>query len=207
VRCISRYAVVALAVAAVVAGCGADSKEQTFSARDLRRVGAVRPMTPGWGWPQDPISPISETREHEDATTTDPLHAALDRRLADAGFVRSEGQTWQDSTKLGHTAVFLFESASGAQTGLAAVRVFARRWAKRDAGDFTDTPVDGLGEEAWRIREDLPQGGEEVTYEWRRANLELEVHIQCLSVRCRSDIGRAARAWADAIDKEARTGQ
>jgi hypothetical protein len=197
---------VALAAMAVVAGCGAESKEQTFSAGDLRRVGAVRPMTPGWGWPQDPISPVSETRDHGDATATDPLQAALDRRLRDAGVVRSEGRTWQDSTKLGHTAAFLFGSASGAHTALAAVRVFARGWAKRDRGSFTDDQVEGLGEEAWRIQEDLPQGGQEVTYEWRRANLELEVHIQCLEISCRSDIGRAARAWADAIDNKARTG-
>jgi hypothetical protein len=199
--------VVSLAVAAVVAGCGADSKESTLSPRDLRRVGTVRPMTPGWGWPQDPVSPASEAEDHRATTRPDPLQVALDRRLKNAGFVRSKGWTWEDETKLGHIAASVFESTSGAHRGLAGVRVFARGWAKRDGGNFTDVPVKGLGDEAWRIREDLPYGGEEVTYEWRRANLELEVHIQCLWAECRSDIGRAARTWADAIDKEARTGR
>jgi hypothetical protein len=164
-------------------------------------------MTPGWGWPQNPMSPDSEARDGGEATPTDPLQAALDRRLEDAGLVRSEGSTWEDSTKLGHSAAFLFASVSGAHNGLAAVRMFARGWAKRDGGEFTDVQVEGLGDEAWRIQEDLPQGGQEVTYEWRRGNLELEVHIQCLEVECRSDIDLAARAWADAIDKEARTGR
>jgi hypothetical protein len=82
-------------------------------------------------------------------------------------------------------------------------RAFARRWAKRtvDGGHFTDLPLQGLGEEAWRIQEDFA-GGQEVTYGWRR-RLLLQIHIQCIFETCPSDILRAGRVWADAIDKEA----
>jgi hypothetical protein len=73
-----------------------------------------------------------------------------------------------------------------------------------DGGQFTDVTIQGLGDEAWRIQEDFP-GGQEVTYGWRRRTLLLQVHIQCIFQTCPSDIGRAGRAWADAIDKEACT--
>jgi hypothetical protein len=46
-----------------------------------------------------------------------------------------------------------------------------------------------------------------VTHGWRRANLVLQVHIQCIWRYCFSDIRSAARAWADAIDDEARARQ
>lgn len=42
-----------------------------------------------------------------------------------------------------------------------------------------------------------------MTYRWRRASLVLQIHIQCIFQTCPSDIRRAGRAWADAIDKEA----
>jgi len=89
---------------------------------------------------------------------------------------------------------------------LASSRTFARGWAKRavDGGDFTDVPIHGLGDEAWRIQEDFP-GGQEVTYGWLRRTLLLQVHIQCIFRTCPSDVRGAGRAWADALDKEART--
>jgi hypothetical protein len=37
----------------------------------------------------------------------------------------------------------------------------------------------------------------------RRSRLVLQVHIQCIFQTCPSDIRRAGRAWADALDKEA----
>jgi hypothetical protein len=99
----------------------------------------------------------------------------------------------------------LTDNERAAHKALASSRAFARGWAKRtvNGGQFTDVPIQGLGDEAWRIQEDFP-GGQEVTYGWRRATLLLQVHIQCIFQTCPSDVGQAGRAWADAIDKEAR---
>jgi len=66
--------------------------------------------------------------------------------------------------------------------------------------------VDGLGDEAWRLW--THSNGREVTYHWRRENLVTEVHVHCYG-DCGPDldasVDAAARAWADAIDKEARS--
>jgi hypothetical protein len=171
----------ALGIVALAAGCGA-AHEQMLSASDLRRMTTVRPMPPGWNWPQRP------THEKQ---ITGPC----------------DGWRWQDAEKLGVTYACLVDSETGAHKDVAGARAFARYWAKRtvDGGHFTDVPIDGLGDEAWRIQSDFP-GGQEVTYGWRRGRLLLQVHIQCIFQTCPSDIRRAGRAWADAIDKEARTG-
>jgi hypothetical protein len=81
-----------------------------------------------------------------------------------------------------------------------AYREYAHSWAE-NTGAVSDEAVDGLGDEAWRIS--ARGSGEEVTYKWRRGNLVLEAHIQCLYA-CRSDLDDAARVWVDAIDAEAR---
>jgi hypothetical protein len=153
-----------------------------LSAPDLRPISTVRPTTRGWDWPEKP--------------THERLAAACD------------GWRWQDEEKLGVTSACLFDSAMEAQAGLPRARAFARYWAKRTSdeytGHFTDVRLDGLGEEGWRIQEDF-SGGQEVTYGWRRANVVLQVHIQCIFQSCRSDIRSAARTWVDAIDDQART--
>ncbi|HEX9350093.1 MAG TPA: hypothetical protein VF877_02340, partial [Gaiellaceae bacterium] len=115
----------------LAAACGSGSKEQTFSAADLRRIATVRPMTPGWAWPEKP--------HHE-------------RNSGEA----CDGWRWQDEEKLGVTFACVAESETGAHKGLAGARAFARGWAKRtvDGGQFTDVALEGLGEEAWRIQED-----------------------------------------------------
>jgi hypothetical protein len=155
-----------------------------LSAADLRHITTVQPTTRDWDWPEKP--------------THEQLAAACD------------GWRWQDEEKLGVTSACLFDSATDAQEGLPRARAFARGWAKRTVdeygGHFTDVRLDGLGEEAWRIQEDFA-GGPEVTYGWRRANLVLQVHIQCIFHTCPSDIRSAARDWVDAIDEETRTRQ
>jgi len=170
-------------------------------------------MTPGWGWPQKP-NPPDAPPPHESRHTKqipaplhDPLADALNRQITAAGgVVASDGWRWQDRKKLGVTLAWLLESAAGAHTALAAERAFQLGWVKRtvDGGHFKDVPVERLGEEAWRIQSDFP-GGQEVTFGWRRASLVLQIHIQCIFQTCPSDIRKAGRAWADAIDKEART--
>jgi hypothetical protein len=182
VRLITRRALVGISVAAFAAGCG-NSKTEMLSATDVRHITTVRPTSRGWDWPEKP------TQE----------------RLAGA----CDGWRWQDEAKLGVTSACLFDSPMDAQEGLPRARAFARGWAKRTvgyAGHFTDVRLDGLGEDAWRIQEDFP-GGQEVTYGWRRANLLLQVHIQCIFQTCPSDIRSAARDWVDAIDEETRTRQ
>jgi hypothetical protein len=110
---------------------------------------------------------------------------------------------WQDTSKLAHVDANLFKSASAAHTALPGFRAFARKWAKRDGGQLTDTQVEGLGQEAWEVGAGPALFGEEVTYGWREGNLVVEAYIQCIFSTCRSDIGRAGRAWAKAIDREA----
>lgn len=154
-----------------------------LSRADVRPIAKVRPTTRGWDWPQR------------------PTHERLDEAC--------DGWRWQNYEKLGVTSACLFESAKDAHEGLPRARAFARKWAKRtvagSGGHFTDVRVDGLGEEAWRIQGNFSTG-QEVTFGWRRANLMMQVHIQCIST-CPSDIRSAARAWGDAIDHEARTRQ
>jgi hypothetical protein len=144
----------------------------------------IQPTTRGWDWPEKP------THEH----------------LGDG----CDGWRWQDGSKLGVVSACLFGSEVYAQDGLPRAREFARLWARRWAdeqgGHFTDVRLDGLGEDAWRIQGDFPSGPE-VTYGWQRANLVLQVHIQCIHQTCLSDIRSAARDWVDAIDHEARTRQ
>jgi hypothetical protein len=202
---LTRWGVVALVM--VAAGCAADAPQQTLSAGDLRRITTVRPTTPGWSWPQAPIPPYESPRVNETATATirDPLDVALDGQIESAGgFVATDGSRWQDEQKLGVSVAWLLKSPTGARTALAAQRTFAHGWAERTVGGgrFTDVPIEGLGDDAWRIQSDFP-GGQEVTYGWRRASLVMQVHIQCIFRNCPSDISLAARAWVDAIDKEA----
>jgi hypothetical protein len=200
-----RCAVVALGVLPLAVGCGADSTQQRYEADDLQRITAVRPMTSDWDWPKDPSSSGHTTRSELEPAATDRLTAALDGKFVNAGFVRSESSKWQDDTKLGHLGGSVFANASGAHKGIAALRVFAHGWAERFGGDFTDIPVEGLGEESWGIWEHLSYGSESVTYQWRRGNLVVEVHIQCIQTECPSDIRRAVRSWAIAVDEEAQS--
>jgi len=182
VRFITRCGVAGVTVAALATGCGGQSKTLTLSGADLKRIASVRPMTPGWYWPKKPIS-------------EEPTGGGCG------------GSRWQDKQKLGVSSACQFYDATGAHKQLAENRAFARHWAKRTVGGgrFTDIRLDGLGDEAWRIREDFA-GGQEVTYGWRRSNLVLQVHVQCIFQICPSDILTAVPTWVDAIDEEVRIG-
>jgi hypothetical protein len=173
VRFSTRRGVIGVAVAVVAAACGANSAGQTLSAGDLARITTVRPMTPGWAWPQVPIPPVAASpqetpsgKETPIPTEPDPLADALDRQIRDAGgLVAADGSRWQDEQKLGVTLAWLLKSAAGARTVLAAERVYQRGWVERTVagGHFTDLPIEELGDEAWRIQSDFP-GGQEVTF-------------------------------------------
>jgi hypothetical protein len=182
VRFITRCGVASITVAALATGCGGRSETLTLSGADLWRIGSVRPVMPGWYWPKKPIS-------------QQPTGGGCG------------GSRWQDQQKLGVISACDLYDAAGAHKELAENRAFARGWAKRTVGggSFTDIQLDGLGDEAWQIREDFA-GGQEVTYGWRRSNLVLQVHVQCIFQICPSEILTAVRTWVDAIDEEVRSG-
>ena len=148
----------------------------------------------------DSSSPYSKDEGGDPPPTKDLLAAKLYRRLQGLDSIGNAGSRWQDASKLAHLSLELWSSEADAHAAMPAWREFAHGWAGK-TGTVSDEAIGGLGDEAWRV---LAKGySEEVTYKWRRGNLVLEAHIQCLPA-CRSDIDKAARAWVDAIDEEAR---
>jgi len=176
-----RLAVVGVLVASIAAACGTNTRKHVLSADDLRAIATVDPTAVSWGWPREP------THEPRSGGSCD-------------------GWRWQGAEKLGVVFACVADTDAGAHNGLAGARAFARRLATRTravwGGTFTDVALDGLGDEAWRIQGDFA-GGQEVTFGWRRSTLLVQVHLQCIFQTCPSDIRRAGRAWADAIDAEA----
>jgi hypothetical protein len=195
---------VALAVVAIVAGCGGDSSPEAFSSEDVvRRAAMVPPTSPDWNWPGTPTSsqPYSEDEGGDPPPTSDPLLVKLYRAAEGLDLIGDAGSRWQDASKLANLSVELWSSAADAHASMPAAREFAHGWAEK-SGAVSDEVVDGLGDEAWRIL--VRENGGQVTYKWRRDTLVLEAHIQCFPAPCPSDIDEAARAWVDAIDDEAR---
>jgi hypothetical protein len=194
---------VALVVVAILAGCGGNSDPAALSMEDVvKRAAKVPPTTPGWNWPKvtTSSSPYSKDKGGDPPPTRDPLAAKLYRQLRGLDLIGGAASRWEDASKLSNLAVELWSSAADAHSAMQPYREFAHGWAEK-TGAVSDEAVGGLGDEAWRIS---ARGySEEVTYKWRRRNLVLEAHIQCLPA-CRSDIDEAARAWVDAIDDEAR---
>lgn len=194
---------VGLVVVAIMVGFGGSSEPEALSSGDVvKRVVTVPPKTPGWNWPKmtTSSSPYSEDKGEDPPPMRDPLAAKLHRQLRGLDLVGGAGSRWEDASKLSNLVVELWSSAADAHSAMPAYREFAHGWAEK-TGAVSDEAVAGLGDEAWRI---LARGySEEVTYKWRRGNVVLEAHIQCLPA-CPSDIDEAARAWVDAIDEEAR---
>lgn len=194
---------VALVIVAITAGCGGSSDPRALSDEDVvTRAAIVPPMTPGWNWPKATTSssPYAKDRGGDPPPTNDPLAAKLYSQLRGLDLIGSAGSRREDESKLAHLVMERFGSPADAHSAMRPYREFAHGWAGQ-TGAVSDEAVRGLGDEAWRI---LARGySEEVTYKWRRGNLVLEAHIQCLTA-CRSDIDGAARAWVDAIDGEAR---
>jgi hypothetical protein len=192
---------VALVLVALTAGCSGRSDSGALTTEDVvKRAVVVPPTTPGWNWPKVRTSstPYSEDKGGDPPSTPNELAVKLNRQLRGLDLIGGAGSRWDDTSKLSNLVVEQWSSAADAHSAMPAYREFARGWAEK-TGAVSDEAVGGLGDEAWRI---LARGySEEVTYKWRRGNLVLEAHIQCLSA-CRSDIDEAARAWVDAIDHE-----
>jgi hypothetical protein len=207
---IARLWFTGLAAVAITASCSGDPTARTLSLSDLERITTIQPAMPGWDWPPSPIprndAPASESPSNSDTATrvADPLDAALEQQIADAGgIIAADGSRWQDADKLGVTFAWLLKDSAGARLLLAAERTYERGWAERDRGTSTDLRIDGLGDEAWAIVVTDSPAGQMATYGWRRNRLVLMAHVQCIFKTCPSEVGLAVRAWVDAIDHEA----
>jgi hypothetical protein len=193
---------VAVVAAIVVGGCsGGEEQEQVFTPADATRIANVRPLTPGWTWPQNPEKRASSGSQPE-VQSTYPLDVELKRQTADIVSLAEEGNKWRDADKLANLVAQVVASAAEAHDLMAPFNAYSRGWGKR-FGRITKDEIDGLGDEAWLLRTET--NGREVTYHWRRSNLVVEAHLHCFGF-CPGDVDAAARAWVDAIDKAARAG-
>ena len=164
-----------VAVAIVAAGCGGGGSK-AFRLSDAKRIAAVRPAAPGWTWP----STADESTVHDSTALS----------------------VWEDDDKVAHVDVELYRSASAAHHAMAPFNALSRRYARQEGYILGEEGVSDLGDDAWRLR--IGGNGPEVTYHWRRGNLVLEAHMQCFGA-CPADFAAAARAWAEAIDAQARS--
>ena len=111
-----------------------------------------------------------------------------------------------DEDKLANLVVGVSDTAADAHVAFLASNDLSRAYGAKYGFVVRAEKVDGLGDEAWRLW--THSNGREVTYHWRRDNLGVEVHVFCYG-ECEPDtdanVDAAARAWADAIDEEARS--
>jgi hypothetical protein len=163
-----------VALAILAAGCGGGGSK-AFTLSDAKRIAGVRPVAPGWTWP----STTAESRVHGSTALSE----------------------WEDNDKLAHVDVERYRSASAAHHAMAPFNALSRRYARQGGYILDEEGVSDLGDDAWRLR--IGGYGPEVTYHWRRRNLVLEAHMQCFGT-CPADFSAAARAWAEAIDAQAR---
>ena len=197
--------VIALVVTLAVAGCsGGSEQEQVFTAADAKRIADIRPVTPGWGqWPRTPEKPRRSTTSPEERAAEDPVYAAYRERVAGIAEGPEEGTRWSDDDKLGNLVVSVYETPADAELVFAASNDLSRGYAEQYGFVTKAEEVDGLGDEAWVLL--VSSNGRGAIYHWRRANLVIEAHVDCHGT-CPWDVEPGARAWADAIDEEARSG-
>jgi hypothetical protein len=199
---IARGAIVGVAAAIVVGGCrGGEEREQVFRPADAARIANVRPVMPGWTWPQNPEKHCSSCSQAE-AQPTEPLLVELKRQTADTVSFGDAGNKWRDAYKGANLYADVLASAADAHKVMAPFNAFSRGWAERTGRITKDEEIEGLGDEAWLLRAEV-NGTPEVTYHWRRGNLVVEAHVYCFRL-CPGDVEAATRAWVDAIDEEAR---
>jgi hypothetical protein len=197
-------------VAITLAGCSGETDPGgTYKSADVERLAAIAPRTPGWPpWPQkpDPKQPPSESQKK--ASANDPIYAAFRRKTADLETEDSwdSGNHWSDQDKLANLAVGVFDTAADAHVSFLASNDLSRAYGAKYGFVVRAEKVDGLGDEAWRLW--AHGNGSQVTYHWRRDNLWTEVHVHCFGDGCPgsdAEVDAAARAWAEAIDKQARS--
>ena len=198
-----------LFVAVTLAGCGGGSEPTgMYSAADVERLATLAPRTPGWPpWPQEPEPKQPSSESVEEAAARDPIFAEYRRRTAD--IERHDdwgsGNKWVDGDKLGNLVVEVLGTAADAHVAFLASNDLSRAYGDKYGFVVKAEKVDGLGDEAWR--QWAHGNGSQVTYHWRHDNLITEVHVHCYG-NCPdidADVDAAARAWADAVDEEARS--
>jgi hypothetical protein len=190
--------ILALAVVMPAQAGAVAAESSAYTAGQLPGIVDPRPALSGWSFAEGkpylfpvprhtPAFTLSEFIGGS-PTSGDKTFAA---RLAKAGFVVGRHRVWDGlgSRRPAKAVVFafLFRTAAGAAAG---VRVILAPTA--------GTPVEGLGDEAWRL------GGQSgAVYLWRRGNLVVYAGVDCRSV-CASPPAGPARAYADELDARAK---
>jgi hypothetical protein len=196
---------IAVFAALVAGGCGAREQQprQAFTAADAKQIANVRPVIPGWVWPQHPVK-RDRSGSSGESNSSDPLWIELKRRIAHVVSIAEAGNKWRDDDKLANLDVAVFGSASDARKEMAALNAFSRGWGKRSGRITKDEQIERLGDEAWRLW--TSGQGYQVTYHWRRDNLVLEAHIHYFGLCPQNfdSVDAATRMWVDAIDEAAR---
>jgi hypothetical protein len=169
---------IAVVAAIVVGGCGGgEEQEQVFRPADATRIANVRPVTPGWTWPQQPEKRSRNSEKEGQADPTDALLVELRRQTADVVSLREAGNKWRDGDKLANLVANVLASAADAHDLMAPFNAFSRGWAESYGRITKDEELDGLGDKAWLLRTTTDYGGREVTIHWRRGNLVVEAHV------------------------------
>jgi hypothetical protein len=199
----TRSCALALLAVIVLGGCAAsETEERTFTAADAKRIASVRPVTPGWSpWPTSPEKPRRSNKSPAELAAEDPLFAAFRARTAGIGEGTEDATRWRDDDKLGNLTVSVLDTAADAEVVFDASNDLSRGYAEQYGYVTKAEEVDDLGDEAWVLL--VSSNGRGATYHWRRANLVIEAHVDCHGT-CPWEVETGARAWADAIDAEAR---
>jgi hypothetical protein len=198
-----------IVVAGALAGCsGGDDPGGLYTAADVGRLANIAPRTPGWpSWPQEPVPKQPSSESPEEAAARDPIYAEFRRRTAGIKVRDDWGSSnkWTDESKLGNLVVGVYDSEADAHVSFLASNDLSRAYGAEYGFVVKAEDVDGLGDEAWRLW--AHGNGRQVTYHWRRDNLDVEVHVHCYGDCPDADaaVDEAARAWAEAVDEEARS--
>ena len=194
----------------MVTGCsGGNEPSGIYKSADVDRLVEIAPVTPGWPpWPHEPELKRAATESLEELAAKDPIYAEYRRRTAE--IEQSDNwasdNRWKGEDKLAHLVVEVLDTSADAHVVFAANNDLSRAYGAEYGFVDKAEKVDGLGDEAWRLW--AHGNGSQATYHWRRANLVIEVHIHCYGDDCPATVAAvdaAARAWADAIDEQARS--
>ncbi len=194
-------------MALTLVGCsGDDEGGGAYESADAERLAEITPVTPGWSpWPREPEPEEPSGDSPEEAAARDPIFAAYRRATAEVESYAESGNRWKDDDKLGNLTVGVADTPPDAHVAFLASNELSRAYGAKYGTVDQAEAVEGLGDEAWRLW--AHGNGSQVTYHWRRGNLVVEAHLHCYG-ECEpgadADVDAAARAWADAIDEEAR---
>ena len=186
-------------------GCG-DEPARHVSESDLPAIGAVKPPRPEQQPPWEDAEPYAGVAftpeqvlsggENDSEVMPQPAWTAWMRALEYDGFKAAYTENWRRDPAFLDVLLFAFRDSSGARDAFSA---FAG--AKRTDAFVRAENVEaaGLGEMAvgWASTRTGT-----VFFAWQRANLVTWVSLEC---PCDFDAVDAARAYADALDREART--